>query len=532
MEDSEEVEQPQKKKIKVQSSKGDGEGSETKPAHHKEKPKEDKNWKKAESSQAKRTTSQNSSKAKPKSEETTSDDGEPENPPPPAYIPGVPQHKMMVKIKKIWHSKDQLKKSGGDSDKKKKQSLSTPTPTPTPTPTLTPTPTPSPASTNTKQSHPKQSSSKQSSSKQSSSKQSNSQKAKNEEGSESADLPPPKKMEDLGKFNFSIVDLPKRRNEGKDKKEIYDKLHQYFLSSASSTEKSARDDTEKIANLTDDEISKILHDNVPNLDSLYDRTGSTPVLKFICSTYNYGLPLFNGNNAVQAHTVHAVKYIFHKLPTMVPSTRKAMFTRLAESYTACQMEQGRVIDSIYGSLTGRDKTLKEQILNLVDIQKEQVLNQIVNRYNPEAWKTTDDNPKGQIPHIQSSYCVALGPMLGLRGVNAALLDKDRFDVDKRNVAYLKKCFERLFSIEDLIKSLIADINQQKTDADRLIDRQALFNWSKDTEHNNGFDPYCIFYDEDNASLWDKDLGVPTEENQYQPFLHHGSALSILTHLFL
>jgi len=350
--------------------------------------------------------------------------------------------------------------------------------------------------------------------------------------SEDSSSPLPKAKADLGRFDFSKMPLPPKRNEGGDKKEIFEQLHNFFLSSRGGTEKEKDDKNEKVPEVTKEQMNAILKENVEDLENMLDRSGATPVSNYIISTYYSGLPLFKGNNALQNHTIHAMRVIFHKAPALPPSVRKPMFQRLAEAYSACQMEQGRVIDSIYGAITGRDKTFKEQILMFVDVQKEDVLNQIVNRYNPDAWKTSDDNPKGQIPHIQSSYTIAMGDKLGLRGVKAAKMDKDSFNVDPRNVAVLTKCFKRLFSVQEVINAFIADVNQQEEGVDRIVDCNSLTKWAGDPQVNNGFPGHGIFYDEDSPGDWDKELGVPKEENKYKPFLNHQVALNLFVHVFL
>jgi len=222
-----------------------------------------------------------------------------------------------------------------------------------------------------------------------------------------------------------------------------------------------------------------------------------------------------------------MKVIFDRIHVLPPATRKSMLKRLAEAYTACQMEQGRVIDSLFGSVTGRDKNIKAQILTLVDLQKETVLNQLINHYNPDAWKTSDDNPSGQIPHIQSSYCIALSGKLGLRGLKAAQLDKDSFQVHPTNIEILAEAFKRMFFIQDLINTIINDVNQQDEGADRLIEIASLTRWAGDPNLNNGFNSYSILYDEDKADEYPK---VP--ENPYMPFLNQKVTVDLLQHLFL
>jgi len=60
---------------------------------------------------------------------------------------------------------------------------------------------------------------------------------------------------------------------------------------------------------------------------------------------------------------------------------------------------------------------------------------------------------------------------------------------------------------------------------------SLSHWAGDANVNNGFDSYAIFYDEDKADEWPKDLGVPKPENQYKPFLNQKITVKLLEHLF-
>jgi len=195
------------------------------------------------------------------------------------------------------------------------------------------------------------------------------------------------------------------------------------------------------------------------------------------------------------------------------------------------MEQGRVIDSLYGSISGRDKSFKYQFLSLVDIHKEHVMNQLVNYFNPNAWKTDDSNPTGQVPHIQSSYCNAFGTELGLRGVKAAKLDRDKITISDQQKEKLITSFKRLFSVSEIITVFIADVNQQNENSDRLINRESLMKWAGE-ENGNGFDAHSIYYDETQPERWSSDLGKPDSKNIYYPFLCHSVALNILNQLFL
>jgi hypothetical protein len=90
---------------------------------------------------------------------------------------------------------------------------------------------------------------------------------------------------------------------------------------------------------------------------------------------------------------------------------------------------------------------------------------------------TDDFPQKQIPHITSSYRVAVGTMLGLRGVEGAKLDHCKFVVPPADATRVVECFHRMFVIDELCDLLVNDVNQQSADADRLIDRDLLAKWA-------------------------------------------------------
>ncbi len=92
-------------------------------------------------------------------------------------------------------------------------------------------------------------------------------------------------------------------------------------------------------------------------------------------------------------------------------------------------------------------------------------------------------------------------------------------------------FRRMFRIDELCDLLVNDVNQQSKDADRLVSRDDLGRWAGNTDENNGFASHSIFYDEDQPDNY-KDLGKPTDENLYQPFLNRKVALEVLKALFL
>jgi hypothetical protein len=90
---------------------------------------------------------------------------------------------------------------------------------------------------------------------------------------------------------------------------------------------------------------------------------------------------------------------------------------------------------------------------------------------------------------------------------------------------------KIFEPAEVIKALVADINQQSVSAERIIDRDALASWASSGAPDPypphfPFDAHAIYYDEEDAEHYGGD-GPPLEENAYQPFLSHGVAIRLV-----
>jgi len=168
----------------------------------------------------------------------------------------------------------------------------------------------------------------------------------------------------MGNSNHKNIDPPQstdRLDPFQDvEKDRLSKLKTFFLSKKAMTSVH-EESTKEFVQMVESDITKLFTDNIPGISSMMDRTGSTPVCQYIVSTYNNGLPIFKSNPAVQQHTIHSLKYVIYKASTFPDRPKKQVLRRLAEAFTACQMEQGRVIDSLYGSLSGREKSFRDQV---------------------------------------------------------------------------------------------------------------------------------------------------------------------------
>mmetsp|Transcript_98226 Transcript_98226/g.219287 ORF Transcript_98226/g.219287 Transcript_98226/m.219287 type:complete len:392 (-) Transcript_98226:41-1216(-) len=284
-----------------------------------------------------------------------------------------------------------------------------------------------------------------------------------------------------------------------------------------------------LAKLTEKEVRTALEAHVPAVAFMMDRTGQRPVADYIWMTYDKGLPLYRQNATVQQHTIRAIRYIFHcALSGKRPGGTDAL-KRLAEAFQSCQAEQGRTIDVLFGQLSGRDASFKEQVLALVDNFKDLTLEAVVHALNPGAKHASDSNPGLQAPHITSAYLEVVGPELGLRGMAAASSDYNRPRGVKR--CQVLAAFHERFSLQELAGALAADVNQASADADRIVDRELLAKWAAEAAAASAgaFDAHSIFFDEERAQHFE---GRPAPGDEFQPFLSRRVAMQVLVHLFL
>mmetsp|Transcript_69097 Transcript_69097/g.162565 ORF Transcript_69097/g.162565 Transcript_69097/m.162565 type:complete len:239 (+) Transcript_69097:1-717(+) len=232
--------------------------------------------------------------------------------------------------------------------------------------------------------------------------------------------------------------------------------------------------------------------------------------------------------AMQRHTITAMRAIFRIIAGKPASEQQKQLSRLVEAYQSCQAVQSRVIDAIYGGLTGRDRSLQDQVLLLLDEQKQRVLDEVTHELNPHAMAEGDGSPQQQFPHIQSAYRLHCGPRLGLRGIAAARVDRCQPPMDKTLTIRVLQTFRRRFMVHELADEIVADINQPKTTpGERRLGRDQLVRWATESE---GFDKHSIFYDEDHKELYNDAKPVSGEE--YEPFLCRKVAIDILRAMFV
>lgn len=313
----------------------------------------------------------------------------------------------------------------------------------------------------------------------------------------------------------------------------FDALKKVFLSPACCTDSKAEHSSSPPPILLNSaQITALLKKYVPNVTSMRDRRNMSCIIDFIVSSYFNGLPFYDSVPAVKQHIKNALQCIFDFAndPSKSETEKKRHLMRLADAFTSCQAEQGRVIDTIYGMITGRTKGLRDQILALVDEQKMRVMDTVIVEIHPEAAQKTLVSSV-QFPHLESSYIHAVGRQLGMRGVEGSGVDRNITMLSKGECKDVLQRFHRLFSVFEVIQTFVDDVNQQDEDNDRLISRDDLLRWAGDESVNRGFDKFSIFYDESRDPSEYNDA-KPKEENEYQPFLTREVALDIFNKIFI
>lgn len=277
------------------------------------------------------------------------------------------------------------------------------------------------------------------------------------------------------------------------------RLHDFFLSESAATEQGRDVEGEETLVLDPGDMETLLRRHLPDLDSRFDRTHRFPILELIQSTYWDGLPVFRENTTVQAQLIRSFRYIFSQIRQGGPCESQAsrVILRLADAFSACQAVQGRVIDALYGELSGRDKGLPEQILSLADELKDRALVSAIIQEHPNAPTQDDANPHEQMPHLESAYRKALGPRLGLRGIAAARADRCAPPLGSDKCTRVLNHLRSSFLVSDLVDTIVNDVNQpdrQENPPERRIDRTVLCKWA--SQGANGFDPHSVFHDSD------------------------------------
>jgi len=329
----------------------------------------------------------------------------------------------------------------------------------------------------------------------------------------------------------------RRPNKAAMKKAIKDIL----LSPAVSTELAGQDiPKDPLKRPSREEVLTMLKLYVPDIAKMKGRRGRLKVVDLIMNTVVKGLPTFKGDLTLTNHIKSSLLFILHTCimhststnpDKATTSSHKMIIDQLVDAFQACQAVQARVIDTLYGIISCRDKSLADQLLVIVDAQKQLALNKLVNQVFKNAWTASDKTPQLQVPHLQNGMRRAFGERFGLTGVRAAKIDAS---ANKQVATKLKeqvtKLYERFFFIEEVVTAFINDVNAADSESSRIINRDDLAKWAgSPIAKDRKFEPFSIYYDEE---VKDRYSGPPAKEQEYQPYLNEDVALDILYTVFV
>ena len=285
------------------------------------------------------------------------------------------------------------------------------------------------------------------------------------------------------------------------------------------------------------QVRALCEASVDGVARMRGQRGQKYVTQMLTACYRQGLFMHGPpSSAVNVQIIPAIRTVvaaMAALPARDPK-RVACLTTLANACLDCQQVQAREILRAYSDLTAQTETMERQLKYSLVRQKEAALQVLITaRHGPTADQDhTRVSPWQQRAHLFSGYVSIVGEQFGLDGLTAAKGDRfcgQALGEIGRGVqpGALIQALIQGMSVKEWLQTLLADINNQNANADRLIDRGAIFAWVQQNLVNGcggagggqTFSPHLVFYDEARAAEFaDLDPKAPTQANQYQPFL--------------
>lgn len=273
-------------------------------------------------------------------------------------------------------------------------------------------------------------------------------------------------------------------------------------------------------------IKPLFEKTVLGFAKLRGQRGQMTVYDMIVRCYNEGL--FTLSGSINRLIIPAIKYILNEINKLKKDNpkRKTVLTELADAFQDCQQVQARVILKLYSDLTNQLQTFEKQILYLFMGQKSQSLNEFITIFHADCdLDHTKVRPSKQRDHLYSAYLDMVGGELGMEGIDAAREDRFLGETisDIRTGVWegvsreiILKAIKNRIYLKQFVEYVLADINCQSDNADRLIDRDLVFKW---VDENIKEDKMRVFYNEERTEEYKlQDPSKPLEKNKYQPFL--------------
>jgi len=273
------------------------------------------------------------------------------------------------------------------------------------------------------------------------------------------------------------------------------------------------------------DVAELVEGSVAGVTTMMGQRGERFVTEMLTAWTQVGLFMHGSpSSPLNRLIIPATRHIFAIMASLPPKHPKRVdcLSTLAYACQDCQQVQAREILRIYSDLTSQRASLEGQLKYSLIREKEATLNGYISRKHPKCdLDHTQVAPWQQRVHLFSGYVSLVGQEFGMDSLTAA--QSDRFassalqEIGELDAATLLADLRGDMSVKDWLLMLLADINNQAEDADRLIDRDCIFRWAQENMSSEA--AYLVFYDDDRAGEFAMQQPMkPEPGNCYQPFL--------------
>lgn len=227
---------------------------------------------------------------------------------------------------------------------------------------------------------------------------------------------------------------------------------------------------------------KALLDEVPELKNLKVAQGTLIAYDSILSIHNQGVPSKLGKNSpANKELQQNMQYILSKIKAdSSGSSRKQRLLKLAQNMEDClPVTQGNVGMMRLELATG--KGIENQIALFILQAKDRAVDETIYEMHSEMQDpgyaaTHHSQPWTQFPHVKTGYLHVVGEELGLNTTGAHEDPNKNTGLGAR-IQEFKETFAKKFSLEELLKSIIKDINLKQG----FISNEDLLKWCGENE---------------------------------------------------
>lgn len=286
------------------------------------------------------------------------------------------------------------------------------------------------------------------------------------------------------------------------------------------------EDDSEVPRMTEEQIRTTLRIHVLDIDTrIAPRSGGKKTLDFIVRTYNEGLPHYP--KALSQHLAACLRHSLGLIRqqdeaiTAGASRRRALCSRLADAFEACQAVQARVIEQLAEELQ-EGPLFEREVKSMVVDLKERTLEGVILKLWPESGRD-DTPPDQQLAHRVNQY----RQHFGMSGIDHEASDPHAKAATPKDREKVSTAFNDELDVLDFVDAFVNDVNQPTggIKTERRIDRPGFGIWAG--EHPNIQHRVYIenYTEEQRKELYgDRE---PEKEDTYHPFIYRAIGLEII-----